>query len=205
MLIEALSSQILVRVLINVSGFSIPTFVNGFHDNLDELAVPGSDYDVLACAESTDSDRRHISELCIHGLVVPNSGCGILLLVPRVWLCMLGKDSAPSGKASLSVLAMNPLCISRRINNFYVYAFHRNEGYDGSLHECLHDFMALVQSVVDKAVFVFIIDANAQNSEWLEPVSATDRYGHDAIFAICRVVSSWFAVPLTLLVTDSSL
>ena len=66
--------------------------------------------------------------------------------------------------------------------------------------------MARVQSVDDKAVFVFVGDANAHHSEWLEFVSPTHRHGRDALdFAICRVVSSWFAVSLTLLVTDSIL
>ena len=49
------------------------------------------------------------------------------------------------------------LCVS--INNFYVYSFYRNPGHDGSLHGCLLDSMARVQSVDDKAVFVFVSDA----------------------------------------------
>ena len=34
--------------------------IRGLHANLDELAVAGSDYDVLVCAESKVSDRRHL-------------------------------------------------------------------------------------------------------------------------------------------------
>ena len=41
--------------------------------------------------------------------------------------------------------------------------------------------MAWAQSVDDKAVFVFVGDANAHHSEWLESVSPTDQYGHDAL------------------------
>ena len=37
--------------------------------------------------------------------------------------------------------------------------------------------MARVQSVDDKAVFVFVSDANAHHFEWLESVSHTDRHG----------------------------
>ena len=60
--------------------------------------------------------------------------------------------------------------------------------------------MTRVQSVDDKAVFVFVGEANALHSDWLESVSPTDRHGHDALdFSICRVVSSRFAVPLALL------
>ena len=37
----------------------------GLYANLDELAVAGSDCDILVCAESKVSDRRHLSELRI--------------------------------------------------------------------------------------------------------------------------------------------
>ena len=43
-------------------------------------------------------------------LVAPNRGRGTLHMVPRVWLFMLGKDSVPSGRASLSVLATSLVC-----------------------------------------------------------------------------------------------
>ena len=72
---------------------------------------------------------------------------------------MLGKDSASSGRAGWSVIAMNPVFrICSGMNNFYVYAFYHNPGYDGSLYDCLLDSMARVQSVDDKAVFVFVAD-----------------------------------------------
>ena len=41
--------------------------------------------------------------------------------------------------------------------------------------------MARVQSVDDKAVLVFVDDANAHRSEWLESVSPTDRHWRDAL------------------------
>ena len=41
--------------------------------------------------------------------------------------------------------------------------------------------MARVQSVNDKAVFVFVGDANAYHSEWLESVSPTDQHGRDTL------------------------
>ena len=71
--------------------------------------------------------------------------------------------------------------ICSRINNCYVYAFYCNPGHDGSLYDCLLDSMARVQSVDDKAVFVFVGDANDHLSEWLESVSPTDRHGRDAL------------------------
>ena len=71
--------------------------------------------------------------------------------------------------------------INSRINNFYVYAFYRNQGHDGSLHDCLLDSMARVQSVDDKAVFVFVGDTNAHHPERLESISHTDRHRCDAL------------------------
>ena len=71
--------------------------------------------------------------------------------------------------------------INSWINNFHVYAFYRNPGHDGSLYDCLLDSMAQVQLVDDKAVFVFVGDANAHHSEWLEAISPTDREGRDAL------------------------
>ena len=72
-------------------------------------------------------------------------------------------------------------CICSRITNFFVHAFYHNPEHDGSFYDCLLDSMAWVQSVDDKAVFVFVGDANAHHSEWLESVSPTDRHGHDAL------------------------
>ena len=41
--------------------------------------------------------------------------------------------------------------------------------------------MALVQSVDDKAGFVFVGDASAHHFEWWQSVPSTDRHGHDAL------------------------
>ena len=75
------------------------------------------------------------------------------------------------------------LCVRTcsRINNFYVYAFYCNPGHNGAHYNFLFDSVAQVQSVDDKAVFVFVGDANAHHSGWLESVSPTDRHGCDAI------------------------
>ena len=67
--------------------------------------------------------------------------------------------------------------ICSRINNFYVSAFYRYPGHDGSRYDCLLDSMAHLQTVDDKAVVVFVGDVNAHQSEWLESVSPTNRTG----------------------------
>ena len=74
----------------------------------------------------------------------------------------------------------------------YVYAYYCNPGHDGSLYDCLLDSIARVQSVDDKAVFVFVSNVNAHHSEWLKPVSVLliGTGVMPLIFAICWVVSS---------------
>ena len=47
------------------------SYIRGLHANLDELAVAGSDYGVLVCAESKIADRHHRSELLIPGVGCP--------------------------------------------------------------------------------------------------------------------------------------
>ena len=73
-------------------------------------------------------------------------------------------------------------CVFRICSRITIlFVFYCNPGHDGSLHDCLLDSMARVQSVDDKAVFVFVGDTNAHHSEWLESVSPTDRHGRDAL------------------------
>ena len=81
--------------------------IRGLHANLDELAVVGSDYDALVCVENKVSDRRHLAELRIPGFGCPlqrlrNSTPGMALYVRE--------GSSPSGRASWSILALNPVC-----------------------------------------------------------------------------------------------
>ena len=60
---------------------------------------------------------------------------------------------------------------------------------------CYLDSMVRVQSVDDKTVFVFVGDANAHHSEWLESVSITDRHGRDALdFCSLSGFDQWCAV-----------
>ena len=59
--------------------------------NLDELAVAGSVYYVLVCAESKVSDRSHPTELCI-----PGFGCSQQRF----------RNSAPGAQSMASVKAV---------------------------------------------------------------------------------------------------
>ena len=59
--------------------------------------------------------------------------------------------------------------------------------HDGSLYDCLLDYMARVQSVDDKAVFVYIGHPNAHHSAWLESVSPTDRHAWRDALDFCNL------------------
>ena len=70
--------------------------------------------------------------------------------------------------------------ICSRINNFYAYAFYITQGTTVhfrtvSLTLCLGCTQLMIRQ------FVFVGDANAHYSEWLESVSPTDRHGRDAL------------------------
>ena len=165
----------------------------GLHANLDELAVAGSD-DVLVCAEceSKVSDRRHLSEFRIPGFGCHQQGLrnsangaqGMALYVRE------GFRSFQQSKLKCSCHESCVFPICSRINNFYVYAFHPNPGHDGSLYYCLLDSMARVQSVNDKAVFVFaVMRMLITLSGWSLSLLLIGTGVMLLIFAICRVVS----------------
>ena len=110
-----------------------PSNIRGLHPNLDELAVAGSDYDVLVCAEFKVSDRRHLSELRIPGFGRPlkrlrNSTPG------AQGMALYARERTRSfcqSKLECSCHESSVFRICSRINNSYVYAFYRNPGHDG--------------------------------------------------------------------------
>ena len=61
-----------------------------------------------------------------------------------------------------------------KINNFYDYALYRNPRRDDSLYDCLLDSAAQELSVDDKAVFVFVGDANEHHSGWSQSLLLID-------------------------------
>ena len=96
--------------------------IRGLHANLDELAVAGSDYDVLVCAESLVSDRHHLSELCIPGFGCPqqrlrNSTPG------AQGMALYVREGFLSFRQSRLECSCHESCVFRicsRINNIYV-------------------------------------------------------------------------------------
>ena len=47
------------------------TNINGLHGNRDELAIAATKFDVVACAETKVTGRRHVSELLLPGFKAP--------------------------------------------------------------------------------------------------------------------------------------
>ena len=141
--------------------------IRGLHANLNKLAVAGSDYDILVCAESKVSDRRLLSEFRNPGFGYPqqrlrNSFPGAQ---GKVLYVREGFRSFRKSKLECSCHESRVFRICSKINNFSVHALYRNPGRDRCLYDCLIDSMATVESVDDKAVFVFVGDANAHHSE----------------------------------------
>ena len=119
---------------------------------------------------------------------------------------MLGKDSAPSGRASWSVLATSLVCFIFAIGEtFFMFVpLYHNPGQDGSIYHCLLDSMAWVQPVDDKAVFVLLVLRMLITlSGWSQSLLLINIGMMLSIFVICLVVSSYGAVLLLLLVIDS--
>ena len=48
--------------------------IRGLLGNLTELGIVGSKFDVMVCAETKVSDRRHLSELRVPGFAALNRG-----------------------------------------------------------------------------------------------------------------------------------
>ena len=82
----------------------------GLDANLDELAVAGSDYDVLVCGESKVSDRRHLSELRIHGFGCPQQRLRNSTPGAHGMALYVREGFRSFGRASWSVLATSLVC-----------------------------------------------------------------------------------------------
>ena len=132
---------------------------------------------------SLKSDNRHLSENLIPGFGCPQQRLqnstpgaqGMALYVRERF------HSFQQCKLECSCHESCVFHICSGINFFYVYAFFRNPGHDGSLYDCLLDSLAQVQSVDYKAVFIFVGDANAHCTEWLESVFTTDQHERTAL------------------------
>ena len=86
------------------------------------------------------------------------------------------------------------------INKFYVYAFYHNPGSDGSFDDCPLDSMARLQSVDDKAVFVFVSDAELITlSGWSRSLSQIRprwcKWSRSGLWSMQVMLKTWVRIP----------
>ena len=64
------------------------TNINGLHGNRDELAIAATKFDVVACAKTKVTGRRHVSELLLPGFKAPTlllRGAALYGVVRSLW------------------------------------------------------------------------------------------------------------------------
>ena len=121
--------------------------IRGLHANLTELGIVGSKFDVMVCAETKVSDRRHLSELRVPGFGCPQQRLrnstpgaqGMALYVRE------GFRAFRQSKFECACHESFVVRICSKVNNFYIYGFYRNPGHDGSLYDCMLGSMGQVQ------------------------------------------------------------
>ena len=156
--------------------------IRGLHGNLRDLSVASSTYDVLLCAETLVSNRRHMSELQI-----PDFGRPVLKL----------RDAFP-GSRGLVAYVRDGFVVSRQNRfecsccemlvlrvcgstcNFYLFNLYRSPSGDDRIYDCMLNSMASIQSIDRKAAFIFVGDMNGHHRDWLGS-ARTDSHGTAAL------------------------
>ena len=155
--------------------------VRGLHTNLVDLGalMAARRCDVMVCAETLVSTRRHPAELRVTGY----SYYGVTSVdskpTARGMSVYVGQGYPCVRKSCYECSCHEVVCLRIRAKhmNFYVFAVYRNPGVDDSLLDCLLTAMSEVQQTDCKSSFVFVGDFNAHHREWLGSVSQTDAHG----------------------------
>ena len=145
------------------------TNINGLHGNLEELAVAAAGFDVVCCAETKVSGRRHVAELLIPGFVSPilllrgdrPNGLG-LALYARSGLSVVRQSRFECACCEFMVVK-----VAGTRHNFYLFFVYRSPSTDDRVYDCLAEAMGEIQSVDSKSAFCFVGDFNCHHSEWL--------------------------------------
>ena len=132
------------------------TNINGLHGNRDELAIAATKLNVVACAETKVTGRRHLSELLLPGFKAST----LLLRGARP----NGLDMALFDRSDLSVFRRERFECScefmvakipgQRLNCylFVVYRSPSTDERDDRVFDCLCEAMGSIQSVDPKSV-----------------------------------------------------
>ena len=136
------------------------TNINGLHGNRDELAIAATKFDVVACAETKVTGRRHLSELLSPGLKATT---------------LLLRGARPNGLGR-ALIVHSGLSVSRRERfecfycefmvakipgqrlNCYMFVVYRSPSTDDRVFDCLCEAVGSIQSVDPKSVFCFVGD-----------------------------------------------
>ena len=153
--------------------------IRGLHSNLNDLAVASRDCDIILCAETLVSDRRHVCEVEMSRFLKPAliyrgafpGAQGMALYIRKNF------SAYRQSKFECRCHEVMVVRVCSRLVNFYIFGVYRNPNNDDSIYDCLLNAMASIQSVDRKASFLFVGDLNAHHVEWLKSRSATDRHG----------------------------
>ena len=146
------------------------TNINGRHGNRDELAIAATKLDVVACAETKVTGRRHVSELLLPGFKAPTlllrgahpNGLGMTMaLFVRSGLSVSWQEMFECSCCEIMVAKIP----GQRLN-CYLFVVYRNTSTDDRVFDCLCEAMGTIQSVDPKSVFCFVGDFNCHLSKW---------------------------------------
>lgn len=143
--------------------------INGLHGNLAELAVAATEVDVVACAETKVSARRHLAELALPGFLSPvlllrgdrPNGLGMAIYV-RTGFSVIRQSKFECACCEFMVVKV----AGRRLN-FYLVFVYRSPNTDDRVYDCLSEVMGKVQSEDSKSAFCFVGDFNCHHTDWL--------------------------------------
>ena len=156
--------------------------INGLHGNLRELAVAASSSDIVFCAETRATSRRHAAEMRLPGFCCPVLlPCGARERVRGLALYI--RDGFPAYRQSRYECACCEVFVVRVCGlrqNFYLFGCYRNPDLDDHIFDCLLVAMSRVQSDDPRSAFVFVGDFNAHHREWLGS-HVTNQHGNSAL------------------------
>ena len=154
--------------------------INGLNCNRDELAIciVGTEFDVVACAETKVSGPRHLPELLLPGLKAPTlllrgarpNGLGTALFVRS------GLSVSRQKRVECSCCDFMVAKIPSQLLNCYLFVVFRSSSTDGRVFDCLCEAMGSIHSVDPKSAFCFVGDFNCHHLDWLRS-RITDAHG----------------------------
>ena len=182
------------------------TNFNGLHGNRDELAIAASKFDIVACAETTVTGRRNLSELLLPGFKAPTlllrgarpNGLGMALFV----------------RSGLSVSRFECSCCEFMVAkipgqrlNCYLFVY-RSPSTDDRVFDCLCEAMGhsftdwvkeptgSIQSVDPKSDFCFVGDSIVTTQSGWDHASLMPMVWLLLISPLLLTVLNWLMDPL---------